>query len=38
MRFLLKYEIVLKDVPSGRTRVDSEQVKKLWWEKAIWTF
>jgi len=29
----VKYEIVLKDVPSSRTRVDIEE---LWQEEAIW--
>jgi len=32
---LLKCEIVLKGVPSGRTRVDSKCIEELWQEKAI---
>ena len=34
MRLLLKYEMVLKNVPSSGTRVDIEELQQ---EKAIWT-
>ena len=30
----MNHEIILKDVPSGETRVDIEE---SWQEKAIWT-
>ena len=32
---MLKYKIILKNVPSGGTRVDSKWVKELQQEKAI---
>ena len=34
-RLLLKYKIVLKDVPSSKTRVNFKWVKELWQKKAI---
>jgi len=35
MRLSLKYKIVLKGIPSSRTRVGPEWVEELWQEKAI---
>ena len=34
-RLLLECEIALKNILSGRTKVNFEQVKELQWEKAI---
>ena len=30
VRLSLKHEIILKSVPSGRTRVDPEWIEELW--------
>jgi len=35
VRLLLKCEIVLKDISSGGTEVDTEWVEELQWKKAI---